>query len=1658
MPGGFIDCLGKSGLSPAERNYVLAQQQLHIKSGLGEDEAAIESVKNLHHKTLDSLNQVYSDLKIKGYAVPKRSATKDDVVKAPGDSSKVGKGDEGQGAKPEEPAIPQTPGTTVVRHGTSVEDTQNVLSGQSQTPITEKSKAEEIPKLIQDLQDKGISPTKVYSSDLMRGAQTAAEVAKAFGAEHIQDPNLRSWDLGEFSKTGDEAFKPAQRFFVDNPDAKEFEGKKLGESFNEYKNRVIKARKNIPDDPANLVVDHSNNMAVNDAYEKNGKQWNDQAKEDYMSTKNAAPAELPDKTLIKDQPQAFKDFYDTFKNEINSVKNSEYDWRVNIPDMTQSEREAAVRDIDAGKQTKRAEKFLTALKEQHDDGNIQYTRGRGANVEKMSIPTAKWNEAEEYVVRDIGSGFIPMKDIGDLFEQEIKRNDYGKEKLPDVSESRSADTGHNETDAKAGPSTAGAGDEKRVPPDGKGKGNESKQQDRGNEPVSTNFRTKDEFELGLKKALKGPPSDPVVPKLDVSDEQIRYARRNSYPEYKKKYGGTQDEYNIVRAQKALAKVGDRGQGVTPPQYADPVKALQTIRAEHDDPLMNRAANFLEPIMKANPNIHIEDADLGGRVLGLSHPDGRIQVDFSAHGSMEDAHRTILHELFHAATRNEIEKNPAFRGEVRSMLEEIRKQMGLPKGNVGDVLIPELVRRDIIPADKYGTSNEHELIAEVFSNQKFRDMLADMKVPDEHKKNMLQRVYEGIVRYFNRQYDALKNLKDKISAPNMAEHLMQLTEGTVKGGKTEGEAFPKLKGADEEDAIANMVKRAPDSMTDQELKESIMKHSSLDEAKVDELIKARGLTPEVKLSHAIQDIAKNKKTLDAKIDAANKLTAQEKSDIAGSKVSSAISPIKKVFDKLKSTAIAVKDAYVNKPEWKSMDKAIGEYSYSKQKNDKEVMDMVNHLTKMIPDKGKREAISNWIEAGGDMNMLKERAEKSDAKHKGGYILAQHLTPSEIEVAKSVNDYFDSMFKTGNDAGILKSQLEDYMTHIGVKKDNPVANQLLTDIMSGKINTSFKYAKERTYQTFFDLEQAGYSARTKDFANILGVYSQSFNKALYSRAFIKNATDGKASDGRPLLVQAGMGKQIANKDYPLVGEPTEAMMVNPFTAPEKYSDYRPINHFALRDWYWATKDDAGNPVFAKGDLLVHPEEYKRLGNILGHSALKDYAVGRAAMWGSNIVKRTIFSVSPFFHYVQEGTHAIGHTINPISGLKDVNFNDETQANLLKHGLKLYDYDSQSSFTEGLSANNLLKNLPIYNKTILPIQEHLFNSYIPRLKMQTALHALDRNMKRNQNALVNDKISEDAIYRQTGEQINAAYGHLNYDMIGRNKTAQDVFSMLALAPDFLEARARFVGQAFTKHGTEQARALMVLAATMYVTARILNKSIDGDYHFEEPFAVIHGGQKYRLRSVPEDIWEMIHDPGRFMYNRISPYSQILFEGATKFDPVRGRQIDYSEWLKDAATTPLPTAGKEFLPDSWNKFPSKEGHEKLWNTFINTIGVRESKAYTPTEHDIIDKFYKRFPKGEPTESAVTESKIYKANEAGNDDKVDELMQKLSPEQQKSVKKNLESGKSVYESMFQRLPKEDKIKLFQNMTDEEKEKYDPKGKIQKLIDEGDDNSEKGTP
>lgn len=181
------------------------------------------------------------------------------------------------------------------RHADTVDDEQGKVSGPNDNPISKEGR-KDANDLAEEVKDKGV--TKVITSDLERANQTGEIVADKTGAEIEHRPELNTWDIGDFDKASDEEFKKAQKYFVDNPNAKEFEGKKINESFNEYKDRVIKARTELQNEPAStLVVNHSNNMMLWDAYKKNGDQWNEQAAKDYLNAKTPEPA-----TLVNKQP------------------------------------------------------------------------------------------------------------------------------------------------------------------------------------------------------------------------------------------------------------------------------------------------------------------------------------------------------------------------------------------------------------------------------------------------------------------------------------------------------------------------------------------------------------------------------------------------------------------------------------------------------------------------------------------------------------------------------------------------------------------------------------------------------------------------------------------------------------------------------------------------------------------------------------------------------------------------------------------------------------------------------------------------------------------------------------------------------------------------------------------------------------------------------------------------------------------------------------------------------------------------------------------------------------------------------------------------------------------------------------------------------------
>lgn len=186
------------------------------------------------------------------------------------------------------------------RHADTVDDGRGITSGPNDHPLsaTGRKDANDLANEVAEKEKAtGVKVTRVIGSDLERNEQTQKVVSDKVGATTESRKELRTWDIGEFDGMKDDDFKRVQKYFVEHPDEKEFEGKKLGESFNEYKDRIIKARQDIEKEPpGTLLINHSNNMMLWDAYLKNGREWNDQASQDYLNSEKPEPATLINKT------------------------------------------------------------------------------------------------------------------------------------------------------------------------------------------------------------------------------------------------------------------------------------------------------------------------------------------------------------------------------------------------------------------------------------------------------------------------------------------------------------------------------------------------------------------------------------------------------------------------------------------------------------------------------------------------------------------------------------------------------------------------------------------------------------------------------------------------------------------------------------------------------------------------------------------------------------------------------------------------------------------------------------------------------------------------------------------------------------------------------------------------------------------------------------------------------------------------------------------------------------------------------------------------------------------------------------------------------------------------------------------------------------------
>jgi hypothetical protein len=639
---------------------------------------------------------------------------------------------------------------------------------------------------------------------------------------------------------------------------------------------------------------------------------------------------------------------------------------------------------------------------------------------------------------------------------------------------------------------------------------------------------------------------------------------------------------------------------------------------------------------------------------------------------------------------------------------------------------------------------------------------------------------------------------------------------------------------------------------------------------------------------------------------------------GESVTKAKDTLDSTLEGLKAAGAYLKKRFEGKPEVTNWKRMLGERHLALTESAAITRRTVKSAEKKLPNKLTREAISNWVDTGGNLEKLKQAEAETKPAYRKGYERAQKLTPDELHAAQNIKNYFDTRLDQAIDAGILEGGIENYI-HRTYEADSPWKQGVLAELRSGIFTGKPALAKQRVFEYDFEAETAG-KRPVKDFAKRVSAYDLALNKAIADRQAIKQMMAMKMPDGRPMIDVGGGGKVIENAagetDATLINRSRKVNSEDPV---ENRGDYKSYDHPALRKWKWVASDAEGKPIFLQGDVLVHPDAMKQVGVLFDRSRIRQNPIGRAALGVSSTIKQTMLDLS-LFHQTQIGVHAAEHrTWGPI---KEIDFKNPDVRGLIRGGAVVGETSGRELFSEGLSGSSLTKHIPWVGERIQNYQDYLFGDFIPRIKVAMGLHALERNAKKFPD------LSKEQLYQMTADQMNAAFGELNYEMLGRSKTTQDVLRLTLLAPDFLEARTRFVGQAGTKYGAEQRNALILGAVSMYFFARIANKILDDEWHLEpkNAFNIVHNGKSYGLRTVQGDLIHLATEPGQFVNHRLNPvFAKPALEFATGRDYF-GRKRSASDKLKDLALTPVPISLRGIYSGQ---------EQSLLESFFNSAGI---------------------------------------------------------------------------------------------------------------------------
>lgn len=561
------------------------------------------------------------------------------------------------------------------------------------------------------------------------------------------------------------------------------------------------------------------------------------------------------------------------------------------------------------------------------------------------------------------------------------------------------------------------------------------------------------------------------------------------------------------------------------------------------------------------------------------------------------------------------------------------------------------------------------------------------------------------------------------------------------------------------------------------------------------------------------------------------------------------------------------------------------------------------------------------------------------------MAINKDPNDIAIAQAFDKRYADGAQEAKDEGVLQNMVDDYANHQW--KRGSFGMDKRAGGTPSNLATSFSSAKQRSIPTYFEGILRGGTPETINAGNLWGEWIKSKNNVVAGRKFADALTKTNHENGQPLAV----------REFPVAND-NEVYKARTGARSANTSKYERVT----------------NPIFH--DYKFHPDIAEKLDNAFKQSWIEtsNSKLARSlhyATVGTTAMKQELMSLSPF-HITQSGSHATGHVIDPFD-IKPVDLNKAEDFDAVAHSLNLGSENAYKGNAEGLMSKDgyLQKAIdaavkagvktvnPEFDRMVFKdLTDWTFQKFIPSLKIQTYEKVLGKNMERFSKEIESGKYTKDDIKYMTAREVNNAFGELNYKDMGRNPTVQQVLRLVLLAPDFLEARARFTGQALTglysKTYHEQSITLARIAIGNMIAAQTMNLLINHKMDLTHPFQAKVGDKYYGLRTQATDLYDLAKDAyddvraikagaksripgGFFIRSRFSPLMNMGLEAASGEDYAE-RARNWKGELKDfvGMMTALPTHAIPGFPGSRAGFNTIE-------QLIQSAGITGRKDYQP-------------------------------------------------------------------------------------------------------------------